>query len=50
MQLIASVIGTLGVVVLAVIGTAFGLTLFFRRNPAKQAEVNKVVDSAAKKL
>jgi len=47
---IGSIVGVGALVVLAVVGTAVGLTLFFRRNPNKQAKVNSEIDNVAKKL
>jgi uncharacterized membrane protein len=43
-------LGVGGLVVLAIVGTAVGLVLFFRRNPNKQSLVNKEVDKLSKEL
>lgn len=47
---IASIVGILGLIVGAVVVTAVAAILFFRRNPAKQAAANSVVDNIVKKL
>ena len=50
MVIIASIVGGAALLVVGAVSGAVGITLFYRRNAAKQAQVNAVVDKAATKL
>jgi hypothetical protein len=50
MVILASIVGGVALLVVGAVSGAIGVTLFYRRNAAKQAQVNVIVDKAATKL